>query len=227
MILSVGDSSWRAPRHQAALLAAQAAQAGVPSAQEEGWPKLPPVKIYKLYAGRTGDDYLTRPTEELGRFEKYFNDLEVKLGDVKFVGGDMVPPANVDEVASKLKAADGLMIIHLSHHGGDAPMLSKLIDVGLPTALFSQPFSGHGWMYFPQWHKQGKKVVLFPSSDWSEQDRAAGLLRSRPHEAHADPLRGWTPWHLRRLLGQPCPQQAGCRADHHLQRHGHGSLQGG
>jgi hypothetical protein len=149
----------------------------VSSAQEEGWPKLPPAKIYKLYAGRTGDDYLTHPTEELGRFEKYFTDLENKLGDVKFVGGDMVPPAKVEEVAGKLKAADGLLIIHLSHHGGDAPVLSKLIDVGLPTVLFSQPFSGHGWMHFPQWHRQGKKVVLLPSSDWSELDRAVGLLR--------------------------------------------------
>ena len=204
MILSVGDSSWRAPRHQVALLAAQAAQAGVPSAQEEGWPKLPPVKIYKLYAGRTGDDYLTRPTEELGRFEKYFNDLEVKLGDVKFVGGDMVPPANVDEVASKLKAADGLMIIHLSHHGGDAPMLSKLIDVGLPTALFSQPFSGHGWMYFPQWHKQGKKVVLFPSSDWSELDRAAGLLRVPARMKHTRIL----------CVGGPHGTSGACSANH-------------
>ena len=160
-----------------AVLAAQAARGGEPAAQEEGWPKLPPVKIYKLYAGRTGDDYLTRPTEELGRFEKYFKDLETKLGGVTFVGGDMVPPANVNEVAARLKGADGLLIVHLSHHGGDAPVLSKLIDVGLPTALFSQPFSGHGWMYFPQWHKQGKKVVLLPSSDWSELDRAVGLLR--------------------------------------------------
>ena len=57
-------------------------------------------------------------------------------------------------------------------------MLSKLIDVGLPTALFSQPFSGHGWMYFPQWHKQGKKVVLLPTSDWAEIEKVAGLLRA-------------------------------------------------
>jgi len=49
--------------------------------------------------------------------------------------------------------------------------------VGLPTALFSQPFSGHGWMYFPQWRKEGKRVVLLPSSDWSELERAARLLR--------------------------------------------------
>ena len=144
---------------------------------EAAFPKLPPAKIYKVFAGRTGDSYLTHPTEELARFDKYFADLEKKLGDVKFIGGDLVPPAAVDKVAAKLKEADALVIIHLSGHGGDAPVLGKLIDVGLPTALFSQPFSGHGWMYFPQWHKQGKKVVLLPSSDWGEIDKVVGLMR--------------------------------------------------
>ncbi|MGQ9589723.1 MAG: hypothetical protein ACUVYA_05440 [Planctomycetota bacterium] len=145
---------------------------------DEALPKLPPVKIYKVYAGRTGDFYLARPTEELARFEKFFEELGKKLGDVEFVGGDMIPPANVDEVAKKAGDADAVMLIHLSWHGGDAPVLGRIIDVGLPTVLFSQPFSGHGWMYFPQWHKAGKKVVLLPSSDWRDLERAAGLLRA-------------------------------------------------
>ncbi len=144
---------------------------------ETAWPAMPPAKIYRIFAGRTGDAYLTRPTEEIEKFNKYFAQLEQKFGDVKFVGGDLVPPADVAAVAANLKDADGLLIVHLSGHGGDAPVLSKLVDVGLPTVLFSQPFSGHGWMYFPQWHKQGKKVVLLPSSDWSEIDRAVGMLR--------------------------------------------------
>jgi hypothetical protein len=148
------------------------------AAEGEPWPKLPPVKIYKVYAGRTGDAYLTRPTEELDQFEKYFADLEKRLGDVKFIGGDMIPPAQPEEVAARLAEGDVLLIIHLSGHGGDAPTLSRLIDVGLPTALFSQPFSGHGWMYFPQWHKQGKKVLLLPSSDWGDIEKVVGLMRA-------------------------------------------------
>jgi hypothetical protein len=139
--------------------------------------KPPPVKIHKIYAGRTGDFYLGRPTEELGRFEKYFGDLEKKLGDVRFVGGEMIPPADAAQLAEKVKEADAVLMIHLSAHGGDAPVLGKIVDAGLPTALFTQPFSGHGWMYFPQWRKQGKKVVLLPSSDWSELDRIVALLR--------------------------------------------------
>ena len=147
------------------------------SVAEEGWVLPPPTKIHVVYAGRTGDAYLTRPTEELARFEDKFKEIETKLGNVKFVGRDEIPPSKAEELAVKLKDADAVLIIHLSGHGGEAPVLGKLIDVGLPTALFSQPFSGHGWMYFPQWRKEGKRVILLPSSDWSELERAARLLR--------------------------------------------------
>ncbi|MCL5097150.1 MAG: twin-arginine translocation signal domain-containing protein [Candidatus Omnitrophica bacterium] len=147
------------------------------AAEADTWPKLPAVKIYKVYVGRTGDFYLAHPTEELAKFDNYLGELERKLGDVKFIGGDLIPPTDAGQVAEKLTGADGVLLIHLSGHGGDAPVLGKLIEAGLPTALFSQPFSGHGWMYFPQWHKQHKKVVLLPSSDWSEIDRVVGLMR--------------------------------------------------
>jgi hypothetical protein len=145
--------------------------------EDRDFPRLPPVKIYKVYAGRTGDMYLARPTEEVDRLEKYFAQMEEKLGDVKFIGGDLIPPGEPEQVAAKVRDADAVLLIHLSAHGGDAPVLGKLIDVGLPTVLFSQPFSGHGWMYFPQWHKEHKKVVLLPTSDWSELDRVVPLLR--------------------------------------------------
>jgi len=160
--------------------AAVATRLGTTTAQaadEVPWPKPPPVRVHTVFAGRTGDSYLTRPTEELARFKNHFAELERKLGDVQFVGGDEVPPVEPAQVAAKLKGADALFIVHLSGHGGDAPALSPLIDVGLPTALFSQPFSGHGWMYFPQWHKQGKPVVLLPSSDWGEIEKTIALLR--------------------------------------------------
>lgn len=160
-----------------AWLAASRVAPWLHAADADQWPKLPPVKIYKVYAGRTGDLYLARPTEELARFEEYFTKLENKLGDVKFVGGDMIPPADVGQLATKVKDADAILLVHLSGHGGDAPVMGQLIETGLPTVLFSQPFSGHGWMYFPRWHKEGKRVVLLPTSDWSELDRVVPLLR--------------------------------------------------
>lgn len=160
-----------------ALCASKFLVPGAFAASATAWPTLPPARIYIVYAGRTGDFYLAHPTEELAKFEQYFAQLEAKLGNVKFIGGDLIPPTNVDQLAEKVRGADALFLVHLSAHGGDAPVLGKLIDLGLPTVLFSQPFSGHGWMYFPQWHKQGKKIVLLPSSDWKEIDRAVGLLR--------------------------------------------------
>ncbi len=145
-------------------------------------PKMPAVKIHQVYVGRTGGIYLSRPAEEIAKFEKYLAKVERKLGDVKFVGGELVPPAKVDEMVSKVKDADGVLLFHLSGHGGGAPAqaLGRLIDVGLQTAVFSQPFSGHGWMYFPQWRKAGKKVVVLPTSDWGEIDQIVGLMRVAP-----------------------------------------------
>jgi len=157
---------------------------GMAPAEDADWiPKHPPVKIHKVYIGRTGGIYLSRPTDEIKKFDNHLNGIEKRLGDVKFVGGELVPPGNVDQVVAKVKNADGVILFHLSGHGGGAPAqaMNRIIDVGRPTVLFSQPFSGHGWMYFSRWQKQGKKVVLLPTSDWNELDRVVGLLRVAPH----------------------------------------------
>ena len=159
-----------------------ASQVAAAGAHADWPPKMPPVKIHKVYVGRTGGIYLSRPTEEIGKFEQYLTRLERKLGDVKFVGGEIVPPADVNKVVARLNQADAVLLFHLSGHGGDAPeqAMSQIIDAGLPTAVFSQPFSGHGWMYFPRWQKAGKKVVLLPTSDWSEIGDVVAVMRVPP-----------------------------------------------
>jgi hypothetical protein len=150
-----------------------------PAPAEKSWIERPPVKIHTVFIGRTGDIYLSRPTDEIAKFKQYLFGIEKKLGDVTFVGGETVPPDDIAAVVAKLSNADGVLMFHLSGHGGGAPQeaMQKLVDIGLPTAVFTQPFSGHGWMYFPQWQKEGKKVVLLPTSDWSELDRVAALMR--------------------------------------------------
>ncbi len=150
--------------------------------ENAGWPpKMPPVKIYQVYIGRTGGIYLSRPTDEIEKFQNYLSNLEKKL-NVEFVGGELVPPEDAANVLPKIREADGVIMFHLSGHGGGAPAqaMSKIVDTGIPTAVFTQPFSGHGWMYFPQWQKQGKKVVLLPTSDWSEIDKVVALMRVEP-----------------------------------------------
>jgi hypothetical protein len=142
-----------------------------------------PVKIYKVFVGRTGGIYLSRPGEEVDKFNKHLAKIESQLGDVVFTGGELIPETNVDDVLGKIAEADGVLMFHLSGHGGGAPAeaMNKIVNLGLPTVVFSQPFSGHGWMYFPQWRKDGKKVVLLPTSDWGELDRIVKLMRVGPH----------------------------------------------
>jgi len=151
-------------------------------AENQEWPKMPAIKIYKVYVGRTGGIYLSRPTEEIGKFDEHLEKLQRELSDVKFVGGDLIPPTDVNKVVTKLRDADGVLLFHLSGHGGGAPekAMAQIVDLGLPTAVFSQPFSGHGWMYFPQWQKEGKKVVLLPTSNWGEIDQVVALMRVPP-----------------------------------------------
>jgi len=162
-----------------ALLAGGLAVRPLLAAEEAGWPKMPPVKVHVVYVG-TGGAWPT-PTfdapAEVTKFKSYLAGVEARLGDVKFVGGELIPntvPAAA-EVAARLKEADAALVVHLSFGSGQ-PLL-ELVDAGLPTAIFSQPFSGHDWMYVPQWQKAGKKVMLFTSSDYSELERAAALLR--------------------------------------------------
>ncbi|MBN2136892.1 MAG: hypothetical protein JW720_03720 [Sedimentisphaerales bacterium] len=153
-------------------------------AQQDQWPpKMPPARIYTVYLGRTGGIYLSRPNAEIQKFKDYLVTLQDRLGDVEFIGGELIPPEDVQTILPRLKDADGVLLFHLSGHGGDAPTnaMATIIETGIPAAVFSQPFSGHGWMYFPRWQKQGKKVVLLPSSDWSEIDRVVGLMRVAPH----------------------------------------------
>jgi len=189
-----------------ALLAGQISGAVTTTApaESETWPpKPPPVKIHKVFVGRTGDIYLSRPKDEIDKLDKYLDAVAQKLGDVKFVGGDLIPPAKAGEVAEKLKEADGVLLFHLSGHGGEAPLLGQLIDVGVPTGIFSQPFSGHGWMYFPQWQKAGKKVVLLPTSNWGELDQIVALMRVAPRLRQTRIL----------VIGAPLGTAAACNAE--------------
>lgn len=149
------------------------------AAEKAGWPKLPPVRIHVVYVG-TGGAWPT-PTfdapAEVTKFKKYLAGVQTRLGDVKFVGGELIPNTvqAATKVATGMARADAAILVHLSFGSGQ-PLL-KLVDVGLPTAIFSQPFSGHDWMYVPQWQKAGKRVILLPSSDYGELERAAALLR--------------------------------------------------
>ncbi len=166
-------------------MAAAAAQPGTTTEAAE-WPKPRPVTIYRLYLGRSGStvnrrtgshvQYLTWSPEEVTRMDNHLRDLEKTLGDVTFVGGETIPPADVAQVAARAASADALLLIWLSGHGGDYATLEKLnFGLNQPAVSFFQPFSGHGWMWHQQW--KNRHVLLLSTSDWKDLDEAIALLR--------------------------------------------------
>ncbi|OHB80013.1 MAG: hypothetical protein A2W31_11120 [Planctomycetes bacterium RBG_16_64_10] len=162
------------------LLAGGLAARPLQAAEQAGWPTMPPVQIQVVYLG-TGGGAWPKPEfdapAEVAKFQRYLADVQQRLGDVRFVGGQLIPnevPAAA-QLAAKLGDADALLLIHLSF--GDATPFLKFVETGLPTAIFSQPFSGHDWMYIPAWQKDGQRVILTASSDYADLDRAVALLR--------------------------------------------------
>jgi hypothetical protein len=168
-----------------ALPLAQATAAAAASEAAE-WPRLKPASIYKLYIGRSGArinprngasvQYLAWGNDEVSKLDNHLGDLEKKLGDVKFVGGETIPPTDVSQIAERAAAADGMLLIWLSGHGGDYETLEKLsFGIDKPAVSFFQPFSGHGWMWHQQW--KSRKVILLSTTDWNELDEAVALMR--------------------------------------------------
>ncbi|MHC4440969.1 MAG: hypothetical protein ACYTA5_00095, partial [Planctomycetota bacterium] len=101
---------------------------------------------------------------------------EKQLGNVKFIGGDLVgTPQQAAKVAAKLKDADGVLLFHLSI--STVKEMKIIVDAGKPTVIFSQPFSGHGWMDINTWRKAGNKIVLLTTSNYDQITQAVALLR--------------------------------------------------
>jgi hypothetical protein len=151
------------------------AEAGAPPR-----PLMPPVKIHRVYVGMRGQAWPKPEIDlkaEVARFEKHLAGVEGRLGDVKFVGGELVQ--NPQEAAAAVAAsaeADAVLLVHLTL--GTGGMLKQIIDAGLPTAIFAQPFSGHEWMHVRDWQRAGSRVVLVASSDLWDIDRAVALMRA-------------------------------------------------
>lgn len=164
----------------AVLLGGRLGSRAVMAAEGKDWPpRLPPVKIRKVYLAKPIPTWpkpnLDIPAE-ITRLEKHLADAERKLGDVKFVGGELLRVAeDADQLAGNIGDVEGLMVFNLTSTVGH--LLARLVDTGLPTALFSQLYSGHDWARIATMQKQGKKVICLATSDYGEIAEAAALMR--------------------------------------------------
>jgi len=167
------------------LLGGQASSGAASPVSTNGWDKQPPVKVFVVYigmdhAGWPKPDFEPK-TEIQQAFAPYLDALGKKLGDVEFIGGDLVSHTFSAEEANSLlpkiqeQQADAILVIQLTI--GTAAPFAALASTGLPVAIYSQLFSGHQWIYIPTIQRSGAKVIVSASGDINDVERLVALLR--------------------------------------------------
>ena len=171
---------------------------------EGGGPPLKPATIHKVYAGRTGDSYLTRPTEELGRIDAYLAEPGNKGGECPIRRRrDDSPDEGRGGAAKAGSGRRALDRASLRAWRRCARRSGSWWTRACPRPCSrSLSAATAGWT-FPAGSKEGKKVVLLPTSDWSALDRVAGLMR----------VPGWLKQTRILAVGAPHGTAAACEAE--------------
>ncbi|MCZ7635268.1 MAG: hypothetical protein M5U12_03955 [Verrucomicrobia bacterium] len=104
---------------------------------------------------------------------------EKDLGNIELLIGQSV---NAEQTAALLdKAGPGTPVLAINLEiFALTRVVQPILDRAHPMIVFSLPASGHDWMYAHRWQRQGKRVSLFPTSDYNELERALRLLRVIP-----------------------------------------------
>ncbi len=139
------------------------------------------VRICAIIAGKPAGRSWGLSEADVTPLLKRLAEAQKNLGNVEFVIGRS---SNAQQTAKLLAKA-----------GPDAPVLAISADIfslsravapvvfkqGRPTAVFHLPvIGGHDWCLVKPWREEGHRITLFNSSDHSELERAAALLRVIP-----------------------------------------------
>lgn len=115
--------------------------------------------------------------DEMRRIDAELERLSDQLGGIRFEGGELYrTPPEVPKTAEELGRPDGLLVFNLT--SGVTGMLDVLAATGLPTVLYSQPFSGHDWSRVPALRKAGHRIICLATSDYGEIAGACRLIRT-------------------------------------------------
>ena len=153
----------------AGALASLAQRLSAMTTQAELGPKSK-VRIGKIYLGRERPGWPMAKVDlnaDMWRFEAELAKLGTGLADVEFVEVGLI--ANDQQLAAakqKFKGVDGILAIHLTMGIGN--QLQSLFELGIPIVLFSLPYSGHEWHTMAGWQRQGKLIVVYPSSRYED-----------------------------------------------------------
>jgi len=113
---------------------------------------------------------------DIEKIDGILADMQSKLDvDVQFVGGDVVRvPEDVEKLKESIGTPDGILAFNLS--SGVGGLFGPIVDFGIPTVLFSQPYSGHDWSSVAGMIKAGKRVDVLATSDFGEIEGRVRLI---------------------------------------------------
>lgn len=116
------------------------------------------------------------PQDDMQKINVILQDFK-KMWDfpVEFTGGELLRlPEHVDSIQGTVKDADGILLFNLT--SGVAGIISPVAEFGIPTVLFSQPYSGHDWSIIGSLTKQGKKMDVIASSEFADIEPYARMF---------------------------------------------------
>ena len=123
------------------------------------------VKVARLYMGNQESPNALWPKPKLdleaeaASYRPTFEAAGEELADVDFVVDQLVTsPRDVQQLKSKLKGVDGILVIHLNI--GVSPILNEILSVGRPTVVFAIPYSRHEWAGFGALQKQPQGAMM-------------------------------------------------------------------
>jgi hypothetical protein len=139
-----------------------------------------PTRIRKVYLAKPVPTW-PKPSldvaAEVKRIDGILAGMSDRMDGIQLEGRDLYRvPEEVPESAQALGNPDGLLVFNLTSTVGQH--LQRLTSTGLPTVLFSQPYSGHDWSAVAPLQKAGQRIICLASSDFRGIPDTLRLVRT-------------------------------------------------
>lgn len=141
---------------------------------------LPPTRIHKVYLAKPVPTWPKPDLDvagEVRRIEDHLAGLAGKMPGVHLEGGQLYRiAADVPDSAAALGNPDGILVFNLT--STLSSHIDRLAGTGLPTVLYSQPYSGHDWAEVPAMRQRGRRIICLATTDFNEISTACRLIRT-------------------------------------------------
>ncbi len=141
---------------------------------------LPETRIRKIYLAKPVPTWPKPDLDvaaEIRRIDERLAEFVGRMPGLRLEGGGLYRvPQDVPSSAAALGNPDGLLVFNLT--STLSAHIENLAATGLPTVLFSQPYSGHDWSAVPEMRKRGHRIVCLSTSDFGEIPGACRLIQA-------------------------------------------------